>query len=142
MRFVCCPSARGGACSYAADGLYSDLFLMALQAVTNRQEYDPLASSDGAVRESKTRPGEFKLDRRREDRTIPEMAWACGGCRRLMQREVHKPKTCSKCNSVRYCGQGGATASYSHLGLSSISHPHLFSLISDVFFFWPLSTRK
>ena len=103
------------------DGLFSDLFLQSLQAVTGRQEFDPSVSADSVVRASTSRPGEFKLDKKREDRTIPEMTWACGGCNKLLRREIGVDsgggggrdggrgggalKRCSGCNAVRYCGR-------------------------------------
>ena len=96
------------------DGLFSDDFLLTRQGVTGRQEFDPSLSADGAVRASSSRPGEFKRDKRREDRTIPEMTWACGGCKKLMRREKSNTdgggggktalKRCSACQVVHYCG--------------------------------------
>ena len=127
--------------SYVADGLYADAFLQSLQAVTDRQEYDPEASSDGVVRASKSRPGEFKKDRGGETRSIPEMSWACGGCQRLTRKEVDAPKMCGGCRAVYYCGKGRAIHPAAGVCVSSSfprprSHhfARLFPTRSSVFF--------
>uniref|UniRef100_A0A7S0SR23 MYND-type domain-containing protein n=1 Tax=Mantoniella antarctica TaxID=81844 RepID=A0A7S0SR23_9CHLO len=86
------------------DGLYAQNHMQSLPDATYQQMLDPRARADAAVRESSTRPGRYTLDRGDEERTVPGMSWACGGCRRLMRRDVDTPKRCAGCSAVHYCG--------------------------------------
>jgi hypothetical protein len=89
---------------FSQGGGYSEIIFVTLPF--ELCPYSPRARADAAVRESTTRPGRYTLDRGDEERTVPGMSWACGGCRRLMRRDVDTPKRCAGCSAVHYCGTG------------------------------------